>query len=643
MQTIGFRTSSLLALALGITLLVDRAVAGEPTPPPAKLGKKIGNVTFKDAAGKTFALHDLKNKKAVVVVFLSFDCPVSTNYSPVLIELTKQYEKRGVAFLGVTTNLDEDAAQVAKHAKEFKLTFPVYRDDKLAAANALKADITPEAFVLDHNFVLRYRGRIDNGYAARLKKNQQVTRHDLRQALDELLADKEVSVPVTEAIGCTIEREPKVVANKGKVTYYRDVLPILQNHCQSCHRPGEVGPFSLMTYRQAVNWALDIKEYTKSRTMPPWKPAEGMPFHNERKLSDKEIAALAAWVDNGTPEGNRKDAPPPRKFPEGWQLGQPDLVLTLSEDFQVGAKGRDLFRCFVLPTNLTEDKYVAAIEVRPSNPRVVHHVLMFVDTEKEGRKLEKKQKDIPLKETDQDRGPGYSVAMGVGFFPKRGLSGWAPGQVPRYLPDGVGYPLPKGSDVVMQVHYHRNGRVEKDRTSVGLYFAKKPVTHPFQGSVIAGGRGTDNPLGMFFIIPAGAEHFYLKGSSTALADCTLFSVMPHMHLIGKQIKVTMTPPGGATKTLVNIKDWDYNWQETYFFKQPIQVKTGTRFDVEAFYDNSANNPNNPFNPPRSITFGEQTTNEMCFVFLGGMSNLAQRGLPIRPKGLDKLKKPAESK
>src|SRR5262249_30148723 len=162
------------------------------------------------------------------------------------------------------------------------------------------------------------------------------------------------------------------------------VLPILQRNCQECHRPGEVGPFSLMTYRQAVNWATDIKEYTQSRRMPPWKISEGLAFHNERRLSDHGIAVLAAWADNGTPEGNPKDAPPPVKFAEGWRLGQPDLVLTLSDDFQVGPSGNDVFRCFVLPTNLTEDKFVEAMEVRPGNPRVVHHALLFVDTAGQG-------------------------------------------------------------------------------------------------------------------------------------------------------------------------------------------------------------------------------------------------------------------
>jgi hypothetical protein len=370
-----------------------------------------------------------------------------------------------------------------------------------------------------------------------------------------------------------------------------------------------------MTFKQAANWASDIKEYTQTRKMPPWKPVAGPAYAHERKLTDAEIATLAAWADANCPEGNPADAPPPRKFPQGWQLGTPDLVLTVPEDFTVGPGGTDLFRCFVLPTGLTEDKAVVAFEVRPGNPRVVHHTLNFVDTAGQARKLEQQQREKDKDDKDvQDFGPGYSVKMGIGFLPRGGISGWAPGQMPRYLPDGVGYALPKNSDIVIQTHYHRTGRVEKDRTQIGFYFAQGPVRQTITPLVI--GPKLRNVIDFLrFNIPADDEHYVVKGSIWAAEDCTILSVMPHMHLIGREIKVTMTPPDGPATTLVAIKDWDYNWQETYFFKEPIRVKAGTRFDVEGVYNNTATNPNNPFNPPQAIRFGEQTTNEMCFGFL----------------------------
>ncbi|MBI3411163.1 MAG: redoxin domain-containing protein [Planctomycetes bacterium] len=592
-------------------------------------------MAFQDENGKTRKLYDLKGKKATVVVFLSFECPVSNSYAQPLSDMASEYGKHGVQFIGITTNQEESSADVAKHVKEFNINFPVYRDAKLAAADAFKAEITPEVFVLDADAVLRYRGRIDDSYSERLKKHPRVTKENLKQVLGEVLSGRPVSETATVAVGCPIQRQDKTAAKAGEVTYYRDVAPILQKNCQQCHRPGEVGPFSLMNYRQAVNWAEDIKSYTQKELMPPWKPSDGPAFHNERRLSQKDIDTLAAWAENGTPEGDPKDAPPPRNFPVGWQLGTPDLILSAEDDFLLGPTGRDVFRCFVLPTNLGEDKYVTAVELRPSNPRIVHHVLLFIDSKGQAKKLEQaaKEKKPDADHPDDnkyDRGPGYSVAMGVGFLPQGGLSGWAPGQMPRFLPEGSGYLLPKNSDVVMQIHYHRDGRAEKDRTQIGLYFAKKKVDRPFQGGVIAGGGGT-GALGRFFVIPAGNERFHLQGDSFATADFTLHNIMPHMHMLGKEVTVTTYPPDGPPKTLVGIKEWDYNWQETYIFKEPIHIKAGTRLHVDAYYDNSANNPNNPNSPPRPVTFGEQTFNEMCFVFLGGTSNSKARRLPLSPK------------
>jgi peroxiredoxin len=613
-QTLSLALTASLCLAGGVS-------AGEPPAP-----ERAANFTLTDASGKPFALHDLKGKKAVVVVFLSFECPVSTGYAPTLAKIAEAYGPRGVAFVGVDSSDDLDAAAVARQAAGLKLPFPVLKDVHFRAADALDARTAPEAFVLDGDFAVRYHGRVDNSYAARLRKNVQTTRHDLREALDEVLSGRPVSVPVTKAVGCPIVRE-RAGAATAAVTYHHDVEPILQAQCQQCHRPGEVGPFSLMTYKQAVRWATDMKDYTQSRKMPPWKPVEGGPFHNERRLSDKEIATLATWADGGTPEGDPKDAPPPRNFAEGWQLGTPDLVLTVPEEMTVAAGGDDLFRCFVLPTNLAEDRYVVAYEVRPANKRVVHHTLNVYDRTGRARELEQKQRE-KAKPDDEDRGPGYTVQMGYGFIPQGQLGGWAPGARARTLPEGTGFPLPKGSDVVIQVHYHRTGRVEKDRTSIGLYFAKKPVERPFKNVTLPG---------WFWMIPPSSPHYHIHGTVELEQDCTLHSVMPHMHMLGREIKVALTPPGGKPTTLVAINDWDYNWQETYFFKDPVPVKAGTKLEVDAYYDNSSKNPNNPSHFPLPVFFGEQTTDEMCFVFLGATSDtpgkirVRSKDRPARPK------------
>jgi peroxiredoxin/mono/diheme cytochrome c family protein len=614
MVRIVFRSLALILATLVVVLAYPETTPSADPPSKDQLGKKIGNFTLKDAAGKAISLHGLRDQKAIVVVFLSFDCPNSTNYSPTLIELHKQYAGRGVAFLGVCPCDDDDAA-VARHAREFAIPFPVVKDQQFAATDALLAKITPEAFLLDGDFVVRYRGRIDNTFAARLKKNAATTRHDLKAAIDDLLAGRPVSEPVTEAVGCLIYRPDSSRPADGKVTYYRDALPVLQAHCQGCHRPGEVGPFSLMTYRQAVNWAADIKDYTKKKLMPPWKATEGPAFLNDRRMPDRDIATLAAWVDSGCPEGDPKDAPPPRQFPRGWQMGEPDLVLSVDKDFQLAGSGRDVFRCFVLPTNLTEDKYIRAIEVRPGNPRIVHHTLNFIDTSGRARQLEDAEQKRPNNPAVLDGGPGYSMSMGVGFIPSGAIGGWAPGQQPYVLPKDSYWLLPKGSDVVIQVHYHRNGRIEKDRTQIGLYFSKERPAKRLEALVLPG---------RFLFIPAGIEDFPVTGSIVVDQDCDLHSIMPHMHLLGKSIRVTMTPPGREAVPLINVPDWDYNWQETYFFKQPLRIKSGTRFDVEAHFDNSARNPLNPNTPPRLVRFGEQTTDEMCFVFFSATSDTPGR-------------------
>ena len=622
--------SAALLVSVGPVAGADADLGVDP------LNTRIDSVTLKDADGKLVSLLELKERnRAIVVVFLSFDCPVSTSYAPVLAELAKSYADKRVAFLGVACNDEGDAAQIVRQAAEFKLPFRVLKDERLRAAEAFKADTVPSAFVLDHHLNLRYRGRIDNGYSARLKKTK-VTRSDLRLALDEVLADKPVTAPVTPAVGCPLIRETKT-RQDGTVTFHRDVLPILQEHCQGCHRPGAVGPFALMNYKQAVKWAGDIKEYTQERKMPPWKPVDGPAFHNERKMSERDIRTLAAWVDAGMPAGDPQDAPPPRQFVEGWQLGQPDLVLTIPEEMTLGPSGPDLFRCFVLPTNLTEDKYVTAVELRPGNSRIVHHSLNFYDLSGKARALEKKarQKDDGKQ---SDHGPGYSVAMGLGFIPDPGmvggLSGWAPGMIIRHLPQGYGYFLPKGADVVLQLHYHRNGRVEKDRTSIGLYFAKDDKVQRFKGMVLPG---------RFLAIPPGSEHFRVQGGLEVQQECKLYSVMPHMHMLGREVKVTLTPPRGPRTTLVAIKDWDYNWQETYWLKEPITIEPGTRLEVEAFYDNSSKNPNNPSDPPRWVKFGEATTDEMCYIFFGATSDTPGRIKVLQDSQRNRQKNDSPSK
>ncbi len=613
-----FRHVRQITFCASLLLVLPVIGRAETKPDTNKINTKIDNLSFTTIQGKAISLKDTK---AVVVVFLSFECPVSNSYIATLTDMANQYREKGIPLIGVIPS-DQNGAEIAKLADEFKIGFPVCKDEKLALTDALKATHTPEAFVLDRNLVLRYRGRIDDKYSERLKPNPRVTTHNLKDAIEAILAGKPVAEPSTIAVGCGIFQE-KQTAKDGKVTFYRDVLPILQNRCQECHRPGEVGPFSLLTYKQAVVWGVDIKEYTGSRKMPPWKPVGGPAYKHERKLPEREIATLAAWVDNRMPEGDPKDAPSSKEFTSGWQLGKPDLVLTVSEDFHVGASGPDQFRCFVLPTGLTEDKMIVAYQVRPGNPRIVHHSINFFDTTGQARERDKKERERTKKPDETDRGPGYSSAMGIGFISLRpgaigGIGGWTPGLRGFKLPDGTGYALPKNSDIVMQIHYHRNGRPEVDRTQIGLYFAKDEQVKKLQQLkllVVPGIFSGSKEMSRWKTIPAGENSYRVVGKVITEQDCTIYSVLPHMHMFGKTIKVTMTPPEGKEQVIVNIEDWDYNWQESYFFQKPIPVKKGTLFTVEATFDNSLKNTNNPFNPPRDIKRGEQTTDEMLFGFI----------------------------
>lgn len=628
----------LAALALGLAstglllaLRTTEPVEAQPNPvapagpaagaPEAVVGTKVAPPALPDLDGKATRFDDVKGKAATVVVFAFFECPVSNSYAAGLNELARTHAEKGVKVVLVTPTDDAPAA-VAKAAAPYKLTVPVLVDNERKFAKAFRALVTPEAFVLDAEGAVRYRGRIDDGYFDRLKRSPTVTSRDLDNALAAVLAGKPVNPAVTKAIGCPIEYEPRPAVKGAAITFHKDVAPILNNHCVVCHRPGEVGPFALTNYKQAARWASDIKEYTGSRQMPPWPAGGGVPMVGERKLSAKEIATLAAWADGGAPEGNVADAPKPPEFgSDEWRFGTPDLILTPGDDFRLGGSGDDLFRVFVVPTGLKENKWVIGYDVKPGNPRVVHHTLHYFDTTGQARGLEAAQQERDKGKLLMDSGPGYSASMGVGFFPGigtrdnptfGGIGGWAPGVMPQFLPKGAGWLLPKGSDFLIHTHYHRNGQFSTDRTRVGLYFAKGPIDQSWQTITVNGMKSAE-------LIPAGRANHVARGAVYLHTDAVLHNVLPHMHLLGKSVKVTMTPPGAKPVVLIEIPAWDYRWQETYWFKEPITAKAGTKIEIEAVFDNSPANPNNPASPPKDVSVGDRTDDEMLFGFLGATS------------------------
>jgi hypothetical protein len=380
------------------------------------------------------------------------------------------------------------------------------------------------------------------------------------------------------------------------VTFNHDIAPIVYHNCMTCHRPGEVGPFSLTTYGEVKKKAKTILKVLDDGYMPPWHAASHGEFLNERKLTDDQKSIFHAWVDAGEPQGAASELPAIPHFTEGWQLGEPDLVLDPGEDYPLAAEGRDEYRCFVLPTHNATDRWVGAVEVRAGNRSVVHHALVFLDTSGKARELDA-----------ADPGPGYASFGGVGFNPAGGLGGWAPGITPRPLPDGIGYLLPAGADIVLQVHYHRSGKPESDRTKIGIYYSRAPVDKRYRSFPVS--------YRQIHIAP-GDANYQVQINGPVPRDLTILSITPHMHLLGREMKVDATLPDGGNQPLVNVTDWDFNWQTTYWFKQPVRLASGSSVHLTARYDNSAGNPNNPSNPARAVNYGEQTTNEMCLAFLG---------------------------
>ena len=396
------------------------------------------------------------------------------------------------------------------------------------------------------------------------------------------------------AFGATTAAPSAAPTANETVTFNRDIAPIIFQNCSSCHRPGEVAPFSLLTYEDVRKRAQTIAQVVGDRLMPPWKadPAVGK-FHDVRRLSDDQVRRIQTWANAGTPEGRAEDLPAPPKFTSEWALGEPDLIIQPSEAFLVEAEGRDVYRAFVIPTGFTQDRHVSAVDFRPGNRSVVHHVIAYLDSTGQARKL-------------TTSGSSYATGGGIGFIGAEWLEGWAPGKTPRHLPARHGKLIPAGADFVLQVHYHKTGKPERDQTRVGLYFAKEPIDHRVLVSRV-NSRGLQ--------IPAGETNYLARGTLPVPGNATILEIFPHMHLLGRSMTVTATLPDGRELGMVHIPDWDYNWQLGYAYQQPLQLPRGSRIDLVASFDNSEQNPRNPNHPPKLVRWGEQTTDEMCIAFL----------------------------
>ncbi len=579
-------------LLIGSVLLAE---AADPIP------ARIVDAVSVDVDGNVVRLGRDERMRAVALVFVDVGCPIAKRYAPRLNEIAALATERGVSFYGVLSDPDVGFARGRQYRDEFALKFPLLLDTSGELASRLQPTHVPEAFVVTSSDALAYRGRIDDWFAAPGKPRATVTSHDFADAITAVATGNEPKNARTEPVGCEFEGWDDTPPDD--VNWARHVAPILNAHCVECHREGEIGPFALDTYKRARRRAKMIARVVEDGQMPPWHAREGHgAFRDARVLGAREKAILRAWAKAKAPQGDADDAPPPPPAPAGgWALGKPDLELVMPEPFDVPASGEDIYRYFVVPLELAESVGVVAFDFQPGDPAVVHHCIAYVDYSGWARKMDAK-----------DPAPGFTVfgnteglLSGVGDNNVGGIGGWAPGARPYRLPDGHGMRLEAGGDVILEVHYHLTGKATKDQSRAALYFAKKPIEHWVEGIVIGTNR---------LDIDAGDEGYWRHVQMKVPAAFDLLDIGPHMHFIGEEVEVMATLPDGTQKPLLAV-DWDFRWQGVYVYREPVHIPKGTTIDAWFRFDNSADNPDNPNSPPKTIQWGWQTTDEMCELYL----------------------------
>lgn len=625
----------------------------DKTDLPAPVGTRITEIVSNDATtGKPWSLAEhAREAKAVVVLFMGTECPVNNAYAPRLADLNRKYGDRGVVFVGINSNEQDDVEAIAKHAKAFQIPFPVLKDENFKLAEKFSVVRIPEVFVLDGQRFVRYRGRIDDQFTP-IAKREKATSRDLLDALDAVLAGQEVKVGATTPAGCLLGRTKTPVEPKGgeAITYTKHIAPIIQNHCQSCHRPGEVGPFKLMGYKDAAAWADNIKEVINDGRMPPWHadPKVGH-FSNDRRLTDAEKTTLLAWIDQGCTKGDPKDEPAQKEYVVGWSIGKPDMVLTMNKTIKIPANAGPLgmpYQFVPVGEVFKEDTWVQAGEARPGNHALVHHIIAFVIPPKDyvdpdvttftPEKIREMQKEMMKNQATAGKKdgsgagnrkggngpPGGLINLTRAFLPNAGaelqkrpptldgigqgmLIAYAPGDQPMILAPGQAKKIPKGSQIMLQMHYTPNGKAGTDCSTVGLVFAKEPPKNEVRT------RSVMNPR---FEIPPGDANYEVKAVRAFEKESVIVSFLPHMHYRGKSFLYEIVYPDGKREPILNVPKYDFNWQTTYELAKPIRVPAGTKIECTAFFDNSKNNPFNP-NPKGTVYWGEQTWEEMMIGFL----------------------------
>ncbi|MEZ6036585.1 MAG: redoxin family protein [Planctomycetota bacterium] len=548
---------------------------------------------FTDLRWQQRRLSELGAPTATVIFFATIECPIVKRYLPRLGALARELEARGVVFVvanvGADDALVDAAAQVTLNAPA--CVFAKDFDGELARACGVDRSAT--CVVLDAERRLVYRGRVDDqyGYAG---QREAPRRHDLREALDELLAGRAVTTPSTEVSGCAITPREAMRADAAAPTYTRDVLPVMQRHCQECHRPGGQAPFSLLDEAEVRKHSAMIGEVVGQGRMPPWygSQAHGA-FANHRGMTPEERAALLGWLAAGRHAGDAADAPTPVAWPEpGWRIGEPDLVLEVKTPIRIPADGVIPYRYFVLPFHFVEDTWVEAIEIKPDNPRVLHHCNLA------------------------------RVKLGERFSQEGFVTGYVPGGDPMVLDPGTAVRMPAGSALALQAHYVTTGDKEIDRLKVGLRFPRTKVQKELKVTIAADFR---------FQIPPGARAHPVRARKRMPEDALGIGLFVHMHLRGRDMLVTATPPEGDEESLLLVPNYNFDWQQSYRWpREGRRFAAGTVVKALAHYDNSTFNPFNP-DPDATIGFGLETADEMMYAFLFWVGEHEQLGLDVDPK------------
>lgn len=554
------------------------------------IGSQVGDLRFKDIRYLTRSLHELGEGRATVLIFTNTSCPIAQKYWPKLKRLDEAYRDRGVVFAAVNSSEGDAVADIAQQALTFNLPFPFVKDADGSCARGLGVTRTPEVVVLDSERRLRYRGRIDDQYRLGSERPT-VTSDDLVDALEAILQGRDVARPETTVDGCVITLPSAVESSKG-INFNEHVAAILDAHCVECHRPSGGAPFSLITYDDASSHAEMIAEVVADQRMPPWYSHRHITFFNQRGLSRRERETIVAWT-RGRERGDDSKRPPVPKFPEGeWEIGTPDLVTTSLQEHSLPAEGFIDYRYDVMPYVFLKETWVSSVEIKPSNPAVVHHCNL-----------------------------GY-MSIGEEFSEQNFITGRVPGGTAMMLDEGIAFRIPAGSVVGLQIHYTTTGKPEKNRMSVGFKFPQAPVQRELHHLQVHTSR---------FAIPPGVSNHEVKAVRTLKEAATGVGMFAHMHLRGKDMTIRALGPDGTGETLLSIPNYHYDWQQNYRWEPGKKTfPAGTKIEVTAHFDNSKFNPFNP-DATKTVRFGQQTVDEMMYGFFFYTNDGEALGLKVDPK------------